>query len=107
MEYVLPAVLGHHERIDGKGYPRGIAGEEIPLLARILSIVDSFDAMISARPYKPPLPLDYAKQQLLKGKGSQFDEKLADLFVRLIDEGKIQIRRVESSKNRSYFTVGE
>ena len=76
-------------------------------MARILSVVDSFDAMISVRPYKPSLPLDYAKQQILKGKGCQFDEKVADLFIQLLEEGKIQIRRVESSKNRSYFIVGE
>ena len=52
LDYVIPAVIGHHERYDGKGYPRRIAGENIPIMARILCIVDSFDAMVSKRSYK-------------------------------------------------------
>lgn len=95
MEYILPAVLGHHERHDGKGYPRGLSDKEIPISAKIMNIVDSFDAMVSARPYKPQLPLEYAVGQLLKGRGTQFDPELADVFVSLVESGKIQIRRVE------------
>lgn len=52
MDYVIPAVLGHHERYDGTGYPRGLAGEDIPYMARILTIADCFDAMTARRPYK-------------------------------------------------------
>ncbi len=84
VDYVIPAVLGHHERWDGKGYPRGIAGEEIPISARCLSVADVFDAMTTDRPYRRGLPLEYAVQEILKGRGTQFDPRLAELFVQLV-----------------------
>ena len=93
MEYILPAVLGHHERYDGTGYPLGKKGEEIPLSARILNVVDSFDAMMSARPYKPPYPVEFALHQLVISSGSQFDSKIAAKFAELIREGKITVRK--------------
>ena len=93
MEYILPAVLGHHEKYDGSGYPLGKKGEEIPLSARILNVVDSFDAMMSARPYKPPYPVDFALHQLLVSSGSQFDSEIAAVFAKLIKEGKITVRK--------------
>lgn len=93
IEYILPAVLGHHERYDGTGYPSGIVGENIPLLARILCVADSFDAMISRRPYKQQYPLEYAINQLIEGAGTQFDPDLAPKFAELVKEGKIQVRR--------------
>ena len=64
MDYVIPAVIGHHERDDGKGYPRRIAGNDIPLAARILCIVDSFDAMVSKRCYKHQIPVSEAMEEL-------------------------------------------
>ena len=70
LDYVIPAVVGHHERYDGRGYPRGLKGEEIPLLARMLCIADSFDAMISKRSYKEAYTLDYAVDQLVTGSGT-------------------------------------
>lgn len=93
MEYILPAVLGHHEKFDGTGYPFGKKGEEIPLSARILNVVDSFDAMMSARPYKPPYPVEFALHQLLASSGSQFDPEIAAKFAELIREGKIAVRK--------------
>ncbi len=104
MEYVLPGVLGHHERYDGKGYPRGLAGENIPLYARILNVVDSFDAMISTRPYKPQLTVAYALDQIEKGKGTQFDPELAGLFLKLIKDGSIKIKRGEFSVHEATGT---
>ncbi|MDP4109380.1 MAG: diguanylate cyclase [Bacillota bacterium] len=89
LDYVIPAVLGHHERYDGKGYPRRIAGEDIPLLARILCIADSFDAMLSVRSYKEAFSVGFALQELKKQAGKQFDPKLADLFVELVKTGRI------------------
>lgn len=77
-------VLFHHERWDGKGYPRGLAGEEIPLLARIISIVDAYDAMIEERPYRKAMSTDQAKNEILKMAGSQFDEKIAKIFINQI-----------------------
>lgn len=93
MEYILPAVLGHHERYDGTGYPLGKKGEEIPLAARILTVVDSFDAMMSVRPYKPSYPVEFALNQLLISRGSQFDPEIAETFAKLISENKIAVRK--------------
>ena len=91
MDYVIPAVVGHHERYDGKGYPRGLAGENIPLMARILTIADCFDAMTARRPYKQPMPISYAVGELQKNSGTQFDPNLVSHFVSLIYEGKIAV----------------
>lgn len=92
LDYVIPAVIGHHERYDGKGYPRGIRGEEIPLMARILCVADSFDAMVTARSYKPSIAVEDALENLEKDTGQQFDPKLVPVFVKSIREGRIQIR---------------
>lgn len=89
MDYVIPAVIGHHERYDGKGYPRRIAGKDIPLAARILCIADSFDAMVSKRCYKTEMPVEYALDEICRGAGTQFDPELAAIFVRMIQEKKI------------------
>lgn len=95
MEYILSIILGHHERYDGTGYPGGVKGEDNPLLSRVLCIADSFDAMISKRPYKKQYPVHYAIQQLMEGRGTQFDPELVPLFVRLIEDGTIRIRQDE------------
>lgn len=91
MSYVVPAVVSHHERYDGKGYPRGVQGEEIPLAGRILAVCDSFDAMTSKRVYKEALTVDYAVSELKKNRGTQFDPKLADAFIELVQEGEIVV----------------
>lgn len=80
----------HHERYDGKGYPEGLKGEEIPLVARIIGIVDSYDAMTSNRVYRKRLQDEIVRDELIKGKGTQFDPNLVDLFMELIEEGKLQ-----------------
>lgn len=91
LDYVIPAVLGHHERFDGTGYPRGLRGEDIPLLARILCVADAFDAMLSTRSYKKGLPVEEALTRLEANSGTQFDPRLVDRFVALIREGGIQV----------------
>ena len=91
MNYVIPAVLSHHERYDGKGYPRGLKGEDIPLLGRILAVCDSFDAMTTKRTYKEAMSIDYAISELEHNKGTQFDPKLAEAFIELLKEGKIEV----------------
>lgn len=83
---VVPIVQCHHERIDGKGYPQGYSGDQIPFLARIISVVDAFDAMTSDRQYRPRLDLDAARQQLLQGKGTQFDAGIVDVFVDILKD---------------------
>lgn len=72
----LPIVLYHHERFDGKGYPNGIAGEQIPMGARIFSVVDAFDAMTADRHYRRALPLDEAISELRRNSGTQFDPEV-------------------------------
>ena len=70
----------HHERWDGRGYPHGLKETEIPVLGRIMAIVDVYDALVSERPYKKPFPAEEAVQIIMDGKGTQFDPMLADLF---------------------------
>ncbi|MDP4179685.1 MAG: HD domain-containing response regulator [Bacillota bacterium] len=83
---VVPLVKYHHERIDGKGYPEGLKGDEIPMFARILSVADAYDAMTSDRLYRTKLGIDEAKKQLIVGAGTQFDEKVVKVFVELLDK---------------------
>lgn len=89
-DIVLLAVLHHHERYDGMGYPSGLEGEEIPLLARILALADAFSAMMTDRPYRKALTLEEARDELLRNAGKQFDPQLAQEFVALLDQGQIE-----------------
>lgn len=86
LDALLPIVLSHHERIDGKGYPHGMPGEEIPQNARIAAIADTFDALTSNRPYRDGMPLEKAIAILESVKGSQLDATLVDIFVRKVRE---------------------
>lgn len=81
----------HHERFDGLGYPKGLKGEEIPIGARILGVVDAFDAMTSDRPYRPALSVEVAIQELRKGAGQQFDPEIAGVFVNLVRSGELKV----------------
>jgi len=83
----LPAILYHHERWDGTGYPEGLKGETIPLYARILAIADAFAAMTSARPYRDALCDDKVIKQLRQGAGKQFDPHLVEVFIGLVKPG--------------------
>ena len=95
LDYVIPAVIGHHERWDGRGYPRRIAGEDIPLSARILCIADSFDAMVSRRSYKDAYDTEHALCVVRSEAGRQFDPQLAELFVTLVENGTIKVLKNE------------
>jgi HD-GYP domain-containing protein (c-di-GMP phosphodiesterase class II) len=77
-------VLHHHERIDGRGYPAGLSGEEIPMGSRIICVIDSFDAMISDRSYRKGLPVEEAVRRLHADSGTQFDRGVVELFVRIV-----------------------
>ncbi|WP_405373661.1 HD domain-containing phosphohydrolase [Pseudobutyrivibrio sp.] len=79
----------HHERYDGKGYPEGISGDEIPEEARIIAVADAYDAMTSNRSYRGALPLEIVRGEIEKGKGNQFDQKFADIMLEMIDDGSI------------------
>ena len=79
--------LGHHERWDGQGYPSGLRGEAIPLVTRIVSVADVFDALSHARPYKDAWPLEQSTAAIRAGAGSQFDPAVVDAFFRLLERG--------------------
>jgi putative two-component system response regulator len=80
--------LHHHDRWDGEGYPTGLKGEEIPLIARIVSVIDVFDALISKRCYKKVWKIEKAIQEIELGSGSQFDPKVVDIFLSLHQQGR-------------------
>ncbi|HOV53029.1 MAG TPA: HD-GYP domain-containing protein [Fervidobacterium sp.] len=83
-------VFHHHERWDGKGYPAGISGEEIPLISRIIMVADSWDAMRSDRPYRKGLSKEKATEEILKHSGAQFDPNIAKVFIKMLTDGEIQ-----------------
>ena len=83
-ERVADAVDKHHERFDGKGYPRGIAGEEIPVEARIISVVDAFDAMTNDRPYRGAMGREEALEELARESGKQFDPTVVGVLRGLL-----------------------
>jgi len=85
----VPVVISHHERYDGKGYPRGISGENIPVLGRVICIADAFDAMTTDRPYRKGLSLEQAIYELRKNSGTQFDPELVDIFIGMASNGEL------------------
>ena len=97
MSDIAEFALSHHERWDGKGYPRGIAGERIPLQARMIAIADAYDAMTSERSYRSPLSQKEAADEILRNAGTQFDPKLAHLFVEEVLELEIDNEEIKQS----------
>lgn len=89
---VSPIVRAHHERWDGGGYPLGLAGESIPLAARIIAVADSWDAMNTDRPYRGALEEPEAVSRLLRGAGSQWDPTVVDVFINLLAHGELTHR---------------
>ena len=96
---VLPVVKHHHERYDGNGYPGKLKGEEIPLLARIAAVADSFDAMTSKRTYRNSLTLDIVRAEIEKCKGSQFDPNCADAFLDILNNEYEKIEEIRTKYN--------
>lgn len=93
IEFLLPLIpycLYHHERYDGKGYPHGMEGENIPIEGRLLAVADTFDAMTSHRPYRRGLAPEIALEELEKCKGTQFDPKMVDGFLAAYKDGRIE-----------------
>lgn len=89
---LVPAIKHHHERFDGKGYPDGLAGEEIPLAARILALADSYDAMLTERPYRKPLSIEEIICEIESQSGKQFDPQLARVFIEIIRQGEALVK---------------
>jgi len=86
LHHAIPVTLHHHERWDGRGYPDGLAGEAIPPAARIVSVVDAFDAMVSDRPYRKALSFDEACNVIREGSGTQFEPRCAQAFLRIVNK---------------------
>ncbi|HEX2644342.1 MAG TPA: HD domain-containing phosphohydrolase [Thermoanaerobaculia bacterium] len=93
---VLPGVRSHHERIDGKGYPDGLAGDDIPLAPRIIAVADTFDAMTTSRPYRSGLEAERAAREILAGSGTQFHPAVVEAFRLLFEQGKFGLPEGES-----------
>ncbi|MBI3666219.1 MAG: response regulator [Acidobacteria bacterium] len=92
MQEAVQVVYAHHERYDGTGYPHGLRGEEIPLFARLFSIVDTLDAITYDRPYRRAQGFDAARREILKGSGTQFDPRLVRIFLEVSDAELNSIR---------------
>ena len=93
---ILPIVKHHHEKYNGTGYPSKLSGESIPYLARIAALADTFDAMSSKRPYRDALSIEVIKEEIKKNKGTQFDPKLADVFLDILENDYNEIVRIQS-----------
>jgi hypothetical protein len=94
-------VLHHHERFDGTGYPEGLAGDAIPLEARIAKVADAFDAMMSDRPYRSSLGLEKALDELIRGRGTEFDPRVVDAFLKLLEKGQLEIPQLTGERSDS------
>ena len=92
---IIPIVKHHHERYDGKGYPSRLAGEDIPYLARIVSVADTFDAMTSHRSYRQALDFDYTMNEIERCKSTQFDPAIADVFLEILRTNKDKIIEIQ------------
>ncbi|RKX29008.1 MAG: hypothetical protein DRP47_02840 [Candidatus Zixiibacteriota bacterium] len=107
----IPYIGSHHERWDGSGYPKQLKGEEIPLEGRLLAVVDTFDAILSDRPYRKAGDINSAVQELLKYRGTQFDPEIVNLFLGLIRRGAIDFKKLygldEATVNLDEIIVSE
>ena len=92
IDHVVEGARFHHERYDGKGYPEGLKGEEIPLYGRIIGVADAFDAMTANRIYRKKLDFEYVLGELRRGRGTQFDPECVDILLQLIEDGDIDIK---------------
>ncbi len=93
---VAEAILYHHERYDGLGYPFGLAGEDIPLLSRIVLVSDAFDAMTSDRAYQPALPTEFAVEEIRLHAGTQFDPAVVEVFLSLAEINQLPLARLSA-----------
>ncbi len=104
---ITPIILHHHERYDGKGYPSRLKGEEIPIGARIVSVVDSFTAMLSRRPYRRVKSINEAIQEIKANSGAQFDPKVVEVFLKVIQQPEIaeMLRRVPKENRKRKIAI--
>lgn len=103
---VAEIILHHHERYDGRGYASGLAGTEIPLGSRILAVADTFDSITSSRPYRTAESLEFAKAELLKNSGTQFDPAIVEAFIEILDSGYVEVGDDEAAAKQLRATSG-
>jgi HD-GYP domain-containing protein (c-di-GMP phosphodiesterase class II) len=94
---VLAGIRHHHERIDGRGYPDGLRGDQIPLLARLIAVPDTFDALTSHRAYRAAMPLGKALEILWAGRGTQLDADFVDVFIEMVRRQPVEQQVLESA----------
>ena len=94
IEHVKDGAIYHHERYDGRGYPQGLKGEDIPLYGRIIGVADAFDAMSANRIYRNQMDLGYVINELKKGRGTQFYPKVVDVFLSILDDRLIDLDKL-------------
>jgi HD-GYP domain-containing protein (c-di-GMP phosphodiesterase class II) len=99
---LLPGIRSHHERIDGRGYPYNLEGDKIPLTARIITIVDTVDAMMHTRPYRKGLSFDIVKQELQEFSGSQFDAQLVKIYL-----DAIRFWKADQEADKEEMVIGQ
>ena len=107
VEHVVDGTRYHHERYDGRGYPDGLKGDEIPLFARIIAVADAFDAMTSNRVYRNHMDSDYVMNEMKRGRGTQFDPEALDAFLRLVDKGVINLDEIYAQKQSEIQEVSK
>jgi putative nucleotidyltransferase with HDIG domain len=90
----IPYIKAHHERFDGKGYPDGLKGEDIPIEGRLLSVCDTFDAILSDRPYRKGKSLEFAVEELIGNSGHQFDPQIVNNFIVMLQSGKVDFMQM-------------
>ncbi len=105
--FIAMAAKFHHERYDGRGYPNGLIGERIPEVARILGVADAYDAMASNRSYRDALPQSIVREEIEKGKGTQFDPYIADIMLQMMDEDTEYTMKQTESMHRRILTVDD
>lgn len=105
LEHIVPIIRHHHERYDGKGYPGGLKGDNIPLLARIVSVVDTFDAMTTNRPYRKALTIEESLVEIDRCSGSQFDPDIAAKFIKMVRRDGIHFDFGDMSLPQTYETI--
>jgi putative nucleotidyltransferase with HDIG domain len=107
LQSVLPGVLHHHERYDGKGYPHGLSGDKIPLMGRIICLADCFDAMTSNRTYRRALPVEVAMSEIRRCSGTQFDPALAEAFLRTPPDALRELLRDHKERSKRLIEMQE
>ena len=90
LKEIIPGVKYHHEQVDGKGYPDGLRGEDIPILAKIVAVSDTYDAMTTDRPYRKAMDKKKAIDELKRCSGTQLDEKVVEAFIQAYQDGEIE-----------------